>query len=166
MYDEALSHLKATYTAANHFKIDSVLTQAYVHLSNMYMYLQDYTESLHWAQLALVGDFSVLAAVNCTECLNKLNKIEECKDIFDRFLINEKKNSLYYNLLYFNYLSIFHFDKDIFYQETIKNILPYYESINYSNICDIINKKLIEYFEMKRKYKEANKLYRKLLDNK
>ncbi|MCM1989335.1 helix-turn-helix domain-containing protein [Oceanirhabdus seepicola] len=166
MYDEALNHLKATYTAANHFKIDSVLTQAYVHLSNMYMYLQDYTESLHWAQLALIGDFSVLAAVNCTECLNKLNRLEECKDIFDRFLISEKKDSLYYNLLYFNYLSIFHFDEDIFYQETIKNILPYYESINYSNICDIINKKLIEYFEKNRKYKDANKLYRKLLENK
>lgn len=166
MYDEALSHLKATYTAAKHFKVDSVLTQAYVHLSNMYMYLHDYTQSLHWAQLALVGDFSVLAAVNCTECLSKLKRFEECKDIFNRFLISKRKNSLYYNLLRFNYLYIFHFDDDSFYQETIKKILPYYESINYSNICDIINKKLIEYFEMKRKYKEASKLYKKLLDEK
>jgi hypothetical protein len=60
-------------------------------------------------------------------------------------------------------LSIFNFNEDIFYKEVTDIILPFYRNAGYLDIHYKITLLLIKHLESKRKYKDANSLYRELL---
>jgi tetratricopeptide (TPR) repeat protein len=164
IYEKAEKHFKAALTGAEHFNINKVLGHLYINLSWLYFCKEKYEESIVWTQKALETDSDpLLPASNYVEACIQLNRIEECKEIFNKYLTSEYESSIYYNLLYFFYLSIFHLEDNIFYEEVTKKILPYYEGINYFNLCKPVKLKLIEHLEKKRKYKEANKIYKELV---
>lgn len=162
MYTEALQHLNAAHNAASNFDILSVSRQASLHISNIYLIKKDYDNAISWANKVISGDFSILAAINLALSFHAKKHHDKCHEVFTTFLANEYRSSVYYNFLRFKYLKLFKSDDSSFLHETIKSIIPYYEKINYSNICDIITLDLIDFYESKRKYKEANKLYIKL----
>ncbi|MBZ9686954.1 hypothetical protein G9F72_011525 [Clostridium estertheticum] len=133
-------------------------------MSYLYFCKEKYEESIVWTKKALETDGDpLLSASNYVEACIKLKRIEECKEVFNKYLTKEYECSIYYNLLQFFYLSIYHLEEIVFYEEVTKKILPYYESINYFNLCKPIKLKLIEHLENKRKYKEANKIYKELV---
>lgn len=164
IYEKSEEHFKAALTGAEHFNIDNIFWQLYTNLSHLYICKENYNEGIKWAKLALKTDLNpLLPACNYADACMKLNKIDECREIFDTYLKEEYKESKYYPLLYFSYLDFFHFDEDIFYEDVTKKILPYYENINYLDQCRIIKLRLIKYLEKKRKYKEATKIYEELI---
>lgn len=164
IYEKAEKHFKAALTGAEHFNINKIFGHLYVNLSYLYFCREMYEESIAWTKKALKTDSDpLLSASNYVEACIKLKRIEECKEIFNKYLTKEYEGSIYYNLLRFFNLCIFNFEESVFYEEVTKNILPYYESINYFNLCKPIKLKLIEYLEKKRKYKEANKIYKEFV---
>ncbi|MGH4138674.1 tetratricopeptide repeat protein [Clostridium sp.] len=164
IYEKSEEHFKAALTGADYFNINKIFGHLYVNLSYLYFCREMYEESIVWTKKALETESDpLLSASNYVEACIKLKRIEECKEIFNKYLTREYEGSIYYNLLYFFYLSIFNFEESVFYEEVTKRILPYYESINYFNLCKPIKLKLIEYLEKKRKYKEANKIYKELV---
>ncbi|MBU3145143.1 tetratricopeptide repeat protein [Clostridium sp. CF012] len=164
IYEKAEKHFKAALTGAEHFNINKIFGHLYINLSYLNFCREMYEESIVWTKKALETDGDpLLCASNYVEACIKLKRIEECKEIFNTYLIKEYEYSIYYNLLRFFYLSIFHLEESIFYEEVTKKILPYYENINYYNLCKPIKLKLIEHLEKKRKYKEANRIYKELV---
>jgi tetratricopeptide (TPR) repeat protein len=144
-----------------------------------------YDESMKWSRMAMEEDQNsqsyqkergskaawqakeepMIGACDYIKACEKLGRLEECSGIFDKFLSEEYKGLRYYNLLYFLYLSIHCIDEDIFYSEVTEKILPYYKAIGYVNLAKEIKLKLIEHLEARRKYKEANKIYKELLSS-
>lgn len=164
IYEKAEEHYKAALTGAKHFNIHTILEHLYINLSALYYRTEDYMESIKWAKLAMdIASDPILAAHNYIDACIKLDMLEECKATLDKYLTETYQSSRYYNLLYFSYLSIYHFEEKRFYDEITQKVLPYYEGIGYIEICNNIKLKLIEYLEKNRKYKEANKLYKELL---
>lgn len=165
IYEKSEKHFKAALTGAEYFNFDQIFWHIYTNLSDLYFCMKNYTESKKWSKLALsLPNDSVLPACNYISAALKLNEIEEINNIFTIYLKPEYKASKYYLLLYFQYLKIFHIDDDIFYEAVTKEILPFYNDINYMAICRDIKLGLIEHFEKKRKYKEACCIYKDLLD--
>jgi hypothetical protein len=105
----------------------------------------------------------MLAACIYIEVQKKANTIPKCQEIFEKFLIQANQSSLYYKYLYSLYLSIYHFQEDKFYMELTSNLIPYYKGIGFLNIYNKLQYMLIEFLESKRRYKEANLLYKELL---
>jgi HTH-type transcriptional regulator, quorum sensing regulator NprR len=164
IYDKAEMHFRAALTAAEYFNMDEFFWHIYTNLSDLYYCVEDYEESIKWSSLCMqTSEDPILPVFNYIEACVKLGRVDEYKLAFDNYLVEMYQASRYYNLLYFSYLSLFHFKEDLFYTEVTEKILPYYENINYMDICRQIKLKLIEHLEDKRKYKEANKLYRGLL---
>ncbi|WP_102400720.1 helix-turn-helix transcriptional regulator [Haloimpatiens massiliensis] len=164
IHDESEKHFKAALTGGEYFNIDDILWHVYTNLSDLYLHLKKYNESVLWSKKALHTPHDpLLPASNYVEACIKLNKLEECKKIFSTYLVEEHKNSKYYYWLYFLNLSIFHIEEELFYEEVTQKILPYYQGINYIEFWKSIKIKLIEYLEKRRKYKEANKIYKELL---
>jgi tetratricopeptide (TPR) repeat protein len=151
-------------TGARHFSINKIFGHLYINLSYLYFCEENYEESIIWTKKALETDSDpILSASNYVEASIKLNRIEECKEVFNKYLTKDYEGLIYYNLLYFFYLSIFHFEESMFYEEVTKRILPYYGNVSCFNLCKPIKLKLIEYLEKKRKYKEANKIYKQFV---
>lgn len=166
IYEKGENHFKAALTGAEHFDMHEIFSHLYINLSHLCHCLKNYEESLKWSELALslkIDDYTMLAANNYADTCLKLDRIDDCIKIFDTYLIEEYQDSKYYPLLYFLYLCVYHLDDKIFYDKVTKEIIPFYESINYFNICKTIKFKLIEHLERKRKYKEANKIYKELI---
>jgi tetratricopeptide (TPR) repeat protein len=164
IYDKAEKHFKAALTGAEYFNIDNILWDVYTNLSDLYFNLQDYDESILWSKKAMqTPNDPVLPISNYAAACIHLNNIKECEKIFFKYLTEEYKESKYYNWLYYLYLSVFHADEEIFYEEVTQRILPFYENINYIAFCKPIKIMLINYLEKRRRYKEANKIYKELL---
>ncbi len=170
IYDRAEAHYKAALNGANYFKVDKILQTVYINLSDLYLCKHNYEEGILWSEKAMNSgeamnskDNTLISASNYVEGCAALGKLEEVKVIFRKYLTEENRDSKYYNLLYFNYLSIFHFKEELFYYEITEKVLPYYENISYIDIGNHIKVRLIEHLESKRRYKEANKLYKELL---
>lgn len=164
IYEKSEKHFKAALTGAEYFNINDILGDIYTNLSDLYLKLKNYNESILWSKKALLTPVDpLLPASNYIEACIKLNNIEECQKIFSTYLTEEHQNSKYYYWLYFLNLSLFHFEEDLFYEEVTQKILPYYEGINYIEFWRSIKIKLIEYLEKRRRYKEANKIYKELL---
>lgn len=70
---------------------------------------------------------------------------------------------LTFTAIYYLYLLAYKFNDDEFYNEVKNKILPYYKYINKVDISKDIKLDLIKYLENKRRYKQANRLYRELL---
>lgn len=164
MIEKAENHLLAALTGADHFNIKDIHWHIYCNLSHVCFGKGDIDGSLHWIELAfkVEGD-PLLPAANYIDIWASLGDVKKCKEMFDTYLIEKNKGSKYYNYLYFLYLSIFHFDEELFYHEITQKILPHYEKTNHFEICNAIRLKLIEHLENKRKYKEANKIYKDMI---
>lgn len=164
IYDMAEKYFKAAITGAEHFCISEIIWSLYVNISNVYLQTRRYEESIKWIKTALETDYDpILPACNYIEVCQNMNTPEKYDEIFKKYLMEEYKSSQYYNFLYFLYLSIYHFNEDIFYEKTVNEILPYYEEKHSLEMCREIKMKLIEYLERKRRYKEANKIYKELV---
>lgn len=164
IYEKAEKHYKAALTGAKHFNMNTIFWHVYNNLSYLYYRKEDYSESTKWSEMALeIADDPILPAYNYAEACKKLNKSEEYNKIYKKYLKEEYEDSRWYYLLYFSYLSAFHFEEKIFYDEVTEKILPFYETINYIGISRIIKLKFIEHLEGKRRYKEANKIYKELI---
>lgn len=162
--EKAHGHFKAALTGAEHFHIEKIYWHLYTNLSTLYFKTEDYEECLEVLELALKTDGDpVLPAANYIEVCAKLNDIEKCKEMFNIYLREEHKNSKFYYYLYFLYLSIFQFHEEVFYIDVTQKILPFYEKINHIEVCRAVKLRLIEYLENKRKYKDANKIYKELI---
>lgn len=105
----------------------------------------------------------ILPAYNYISACIKLKDIAQCDLIFNKYLTKEYKENRYYNSIYFLYLVVHKYGDEGFYEEVKHHILPFYEKLKVNDICRDIRLKLIEYLESKRRYKEANQLYRELL---
>jgi HTH-type transcriptional regulator, quorum sensing regulator NprR len=164
IYEKAHEHFKAALTGAEHFNIEKIYWHLYTNLSNLYLITENYKECIEVLELALRTDGDpVVPAANYIEVCAKTNNLEKCKEIFNIYLTEEHKDSKYYYYLYFLYLGIFKFNDEIFYKDVTEKILPFYENMNYIEICRAVKVKLIEYLENKRKYKDANKIYKELI---
>lgn len=164
IYEKSEKHFKAALTGAEYFNINDILGDIYTNLSDLYLKLKNYNESILWSKKAILTPVDpLLPASNYIEACIKLNNIEECQKIFSTYFTEEHQNSKYYYWLYFLNLGLFHFEENLFYEEVTQKILPYYEGINYIEFWRSIKIKLIEYLEKRRRYKEANKIYKELL---
>jgi hypothetical protein len=106
---------------------------------------------------------AMIAACIYIEVQKSLNTIPKCKERFDKYLAPSSESSIYYQYLRSLYLSIYHFDEDIFYDEITTIALPLYKKIGYLSYYNKIQLLLIKHLEVKRKYKEANSIYKSLL---
>lgn len=164
IYENAEKHFNAAFMSAKHFDMENLYFQLYTNLSDLYFYKGNYEKSIKYSKLAMETTYdSILPAYNYILACMKLNKIDDCNEIFDIYLNEKFESSMYYNALYFAYLCIHKFNDEFFYTEVKNKILPYYEERKISDLCRDIKLKLIEYLESRRKYKEANKLYKQLL---
>lgn len=181
MYDRAELHFNSVFNGSDYFTLNKNIFGIYTSLASLYFSMGRYEESISYCCFAMnppnssVDDNRWLKAAWHAEeqpmhgaCIyievcKSLNDITKCKEIFDRYLAPPYENSVYYHYLKALYLSIYHFDDDIFYNEITNIILPFYKEIGYLNIYNKIQLLLIKHLEAKRKYKEANKIYRSLL---
>jgi transcriptional regulator with XRE-family HTH domain len=164
IYENSEKHFNAALMSAKHFDMASLIWHLYNNISDFYLTKGHYEESIIWSKLAMETDFkSMLSAYNYVYACIKLNKIDDCNKIFNKYLTEEYKSFKYYNCIYFLYLVAYRFNDDFFYHEVKNEILPYYEKIKKNDVCKDIKLKLIEYLENRRRYKEANKLYKELM---
>ncbi|MDR3594457.1 helix-turn-helix transcriptional regulator [Clostridium sp.] len=165
IYESAEKHFHAGLMSAKHFNMDKLLWHLYTNLSDCYLSKGNYEECLKWSKLAMESNYkNILCAYNYLSACIKLNKFDECNVIFDRYLGEQYKSSIHYNGIYYLYLVVYKLNDECFYDEVKNKILPYYENIRKIDICKDIKLKLIEYLESKRRYKEANKLYKELMN--
>ena len=164
MYNMAEQEFKAALNFAEHFDLDEIIADQYDHLSDLYYRVGDYETSFIYSKKALeVKPEELFYIYNYVAACVKLKKEKEYDEVFKKYLSKEYESSNYYYLFYFQYLCVYKFDDDIFYESITKTILPYFEKKNEGDICRDLTIKLIEHLEKKRKYKEANKLYKKML---
>lgn len=164
IYESAEKHFKAALMSAKHFDMDKLLWHLYTNISDSYLTKGKYEDSMKWSKLAIEINYNnILPVYNYVSACIKVNKIDECNIIFSEYLTDKYKSSKYYSSIYFLYLVAHNFNDDIFYDEVKNKILPYYEKVRKNDICKDIKLKLIEYLENKRRYKEANKLYKELI---
>jgi tetratricopeptide (TPR) repeat protein len=164
-YDESKAHFEAALNGALHFGLNEPLSHIYTNLSNLYLQKEDYVKSLEYSGKVMDFPNHLLVSVhNAIEAHIALNQIDECKKLLDIYLSDKYKSSKYYLFLKFDYLRLFSFESDEFYETTTKEILPYFESIDYIEICNEIRLCLIKYLEANRRYKEANNIYKVLFD--
>lgn len=164
IYESAEKHFEAALMSAKHFDMDKLLWHLYTNISDSYLTKGNYEESIKWSKLAIEINYNnILPVYNYVSACIKANKINECNIIFNEYLTDKYKSSKYYSSIYFLYLVVHNFNDDFFYDEVKNKILPYYEKVRKNDICKDIKLKLIEYLENKRRYKEANKLYKELI---
>ncbi|MBW9158574.1 helix-turn-helix domain-containing protein [Clostridium tagluense] len=181
MYEQAEFHLTSVANGSDYFTIDKNIFTVYTNLAKLYLDMGKYDKCIEYCHLAMnplnswetdkrwiksawhASEQPILGACIYIEVHKKLNDGFNYKEIFDKFLTDAYKNSVYYNYLYCLYLSIFNFNEDIFYKEVTDIILPFYSYKGYWDIHYKITLLLIKHLESKRKYKDANNLYRELL---
>ncbi|MCT4543821.1 MAG: helix-turn-helix domain-containing protein [Vallitalea sp.] len=162
-YNKGEYHLITALNGAKHFDIKNIYWHLYTNFSYLYFYKKDYEKSLTYAKKAMdLKKHPLLPAYNYAEACYHLNKMDEVDAIFEKYLVDEYKESIYYPFLEFLQLKIYHINEDIFYKRT-KEILEYYNENNHTDILRDIRLGLIEHLERKRKYKEATIIYKKLL---
>lgn len=181
IYDRAEFHFNAVLNGSDYFTLNKNIFGVYTNLARLYFNKGRYEESISYCKLAMnpadspetdsrwlkaawnSSEEPMYAACIYVEVYKNLNDTVKCKEMFDKYLSYSYENSVYYKYLYSLYLSIFHFDEDIFYNEISNNILPFYKKIGYLYIFNRIQLLLIKHLESKRKYKEANNIYKNLL---
>lgn len=185
IYDKAEHHFKAVLTGSDYFSMDKNIFGVYTNLSHLYFCMKDYDESMKWSKLAMemnndqklcndkslkwyksawhINESPMIGAYLYVEACIKLNKLDDCENIFNKYLNKENEESTYYYFLYCLYLSIYDFTEEKFYKEITEKILPYYKNIGYLNIYKKVQLLLIEYLEKNRKYKEATHIYKESL---
>ncbi|MDP4193389.1 MAG: hypothetical protein Q8858_17630 [Bacteroidota bacterium] len=181
IYDRSEYHYQTVLNGSEYFSLNKNIFGAYTNLASLYQNLGRYKESITYCNLAMnqpalsigedpwlkaawhTDEQPMLAACIYIEVLTKSDDVSNATEIFDKYLSPPYKNSIYYHYLHALYLSIFHFDEDIFYIELTKTILPFYKKIGYLNIFNKTQRLLIKYLEAKRRYKEANSIYKSLL---
>lgn len=181
MYEQSEKHLMSVLHASDYFSLNKNLFGVYTNLAHLYFKMGRFDESISYCSLAMnqestpaPGNRWVKASWNSVEqpmaaaCIyvevhKALKEPLKCREIFDKYLTDAYKNSVYYKFLYSLYLSIFHFDEELFYNEVTNIVLPYYRKIGYLNLYKRILFLLIDHLESRRKYKEANSFYRELM---
>jgi transcriptional regulator with XRE-family HTH domain len=164
IYESADKHFQAALMSAKHFDMYKLLWHLYTNISDSYLTKGKYEESIKWSKLAIEINYNnILPVYNYVSACIKANKIDECNIIFNEYLTDKYKSSKYCNSIYYLYLVVHNFNDNFFYDEVKNKILPYYEKVRKNDICTDIKLKLIEYLENKRRYKEANKLYKELI---
>lgn len=182
MYEKAEYHYKAVLNGSEYFSLDKNIFGVYTSLASLYLNMNNLDESIRYCFLAMnqkpstaienpwlkaswhYNEQPILAACLIIEIYKKVNTLPKCQEIFDKFLIQANQGSLYYKYLYSLYLSIYHSQEEQFYLELTSSSLPYYKDIGFLNIYIKLQYMLIEFLESKRRYKEANLLYRELLN--
>ncbi|MFA9465306.1 MAG: hypothetical protein ACERKN_13560 [Velocimicrobium sp.] len=164
IYDNALKHFNAALMSAKHFDMDTLFYHLYINLSDFYLSNNKYEESIKWSKIAMENyNEGILPVYNYISASIKLGNLEQCDIVFQKYLTDHYKSYKYYNAIYFLYLAVYRFNDDYFYHEVKTTILPYYEKVRKTDICRDIKLKLIDFLESKRRYKEANKLYKELI---
>jgi transcriptional regulator with XRE-family HTH domain len=152
IYDKAEYHYKIVISGSEFFSLNKNIFGAYTNLASLYFNMNRYEESITFCKLAMklpvssttadpwlkaawnIDEQPILAACIYIEVLIQLKELSMCKQIFDQYLTSTYENSLYYPYLNTLYLSIFHFDKDMFYNQITKITLPFYKKIGYLHI--------------------------------
>lgn len=161
-HNRAIKHFNSALNAAQFFNIDQIKHHVYMNLSHVYLD-KNPLRALDFCNNALALDFDpILAVINKVQALKKLNKFYDIKVIFEKYLIDSYNTSRYYLLLRYYFLLYNHHEEQIFETETKSIILPYYEDLHYIEVIRTLSLGLIEYYEVKHKYKKANLLYKKL----
>lgn len=167
IYESSEKHFNAALMSAKHFNMNILLVKLYTNLSDTYLSKGDYENCTKWSKLAIENnheDTIHACDYNYISACIKLGKLDECNIIFDKYLNEKYKSSQYYNAIYYLYLVAYKFNNEDFYNEVKNKILPYYKYINKVDISKDIKLELIKYLENKRRYKEANKLYKELMN--
>ncbi|WP_242954411.1 helix-turn-helix domain-containing protein [Clostridium oryzae] len=163
IYETAEKHFKAALMSAEHFDMDKLYSHLYISFSNLYLCTEQYEESIKWSIKCMENSNYYISAYNYLYASLKLNRIDQCKPIFDKYIDLSKDIPKKYYCIYFLYLVAYKFNDIFFYEEVRNKILPYYEKLKVLDICRDIKLKLIEYLENHRRYKQAAKLYKELL---
>lgn len=164
MFDDAIKSFEAALNGGTYFEDNLILDHVNINMADAYLKQGKFKESLIWTKKSLNSSYDlVLSAVNLVEAYRGLGDQEALDQVFTTYRVEDNKNSKYYPLLEFYYLLTYCIEEDYFEERVLKEILPFYKSMNYINLCDYIRKGLISYYEKKRRYKDANKLYRELL---
>ena len=117
-----------------------------------------------WRQASWrIHDERLIGVMYQIEAYLALGQLPKCKELLALHLVDDNKNERYYLMLMYYNLLIYHFQEDLFYTEMTDVILPYYTQIGYLNLARILNLKLAEYLESKRRYKEANQIYKTMI---
>lgn len=164
VYDKAEDHFISGINGAKYFEETNIYEHLMTNISDLYMKKGDYIKALEYGLKALeVAKEPILIVVNCIEIYEHFKMNSEIEKLFDNYYLGKYKESKYFLLLKFTYLRINDFNRPDFYNIIIKEILSYYKSINYVELCDNIRKYMIVYLENRRRYKEATILYKELL---
>jgi len=181
MYDKAEFHFLSVINGSDYFILNKNIFGIYVNVAILYFKMGKYEESISYCHLAMnppvpletdnrwlksawnYKEQPMIAACICIEVYKTLKDLSKCKEIFDHYLIDKNQDFIYYHYLNSLYLSIFHFEEELFYNEITNTILPYYRNIGYLNICNKLQLMLIKYLEARRRYKEANSIYKEML---
>lgn len=151
IYDNSKLHLEAALNGAKYFDMNSTLYQIYINLSDVYFSTKEFTKFIEFSHMAMElcdkysVEYSLLAASNYVEAAIALGNTTVISPILEKYLVPYYKDTKYYNFLYFQYLSIYHFDEDIFYEKVVKEILLYYKKINYIELYSQIELRLITF---------------------
>lgn len=171
IYDKSKLHIEAALNGAKYFDMNSALYQIYINLSDIYLSTKEYKKSMVSSSIAMElcdkysFEYSLLAASNYIEAAVAMGNFTIITPIFEKYLAPYYKDTKYYNFLYFQYLYNYHFNEDIFYEKVATEILPFYKKINYIELYSQIELKLITFLEVRRRYKEANLLYKELISH-
>jgi tetratricopeptide (TPR) repeat protein len=181
MYSQAEAHFNSVLNGSDYFALNKNIFGIYTNLATLYFNMERYKESMAYCQLAMnppnssdtdnkwlkaawhSNELPILAACIYIEVNTALNNLSNCNEIFDKYLTHAYESSTYYNYLNALYLNLFHFDELRFYNELANIILPYYKNIGYLHIYKKVQLLLIKHLEAKRRYKEANNIYKSLL---
>ncbi|GKX30934.1 hypothetical protein SH1V18_34140 [Vallitalea longa] len=162
-YIKGEKYLISALNGAKYFDIKKIYWNIYTNLSYLYANIGEYEKSMYYSRKGInTNNHPLLPAYNYAEVCYKLNRLDEVQKIFNKYLTEEYKDDVYYNLLEFLELRIYHIDEEIFYIRT-KEILDYYEEVNKIDLTIDLKLGLINHLESRRKYKEANKIYKNLL---
>ena len=166
MYKSAEKHFKAAISSAKHFEFNDLLAHIYTSISDLYLSKGDYEKCIEWSLKSMQYTCRHnIAVYNYIMANIYLKQYDNCNVMFEKYLNKDTLDKFAYSILYFLYLVVHHFNDDLFYDEVKNNLLPYFESIYRLDIIKDVKFKLIEYLEKRRKYKEANTVYKELLSS-
>lgn len=180
LYSRSEKHYKTLHTGAEFLDVPEEFFGIYTGLASLHLAKGDYHECLKWSDLAIkkgppatknkwtkavlnTENLPIAATAYQVEACIQLKQIDRCSVLFQKYLSTQYKSSRYYKYLHFLKISIYNLNNESFYKEVTEEILPYYKKIGYLSIVRKIMIVLIKHLEKKRKYKEANKLYKELI---
>jgi len=184
-FEKAEAHLKAVLAGSDYFHVEKNVFGIYTAFADLYLAMGRYEDSAEWSRQAMnhpdganeagsaaarwsraawnLPEQPVLGACLYVEACIRLGRTADCRTVFEKYLDEGYKDSRYYPYLSCLHTGIYHAGTTEFYREAAGTALPYYRGLGYLNIVNKLQWMLIEYLEKNRRYKEANRIYKELL---